>query len=226
MEYVFPIIVAVGVLFFVLKRGLFSSSSKKLSAGAENAQLIKVLVNLEQEPLEELFQLYERQFGEGAARYARQTYTKWKAGEVRPNRQTFRRFLIHLPKVMSFDLKCEVLREFRETYCPQQHYKATVYADDWRQTLTPLVESLIHKGNSSLPAKLSEKLSWLAEDDMQVADALLKQSEKQQGRLVLSLLEQEFSNIEQLLDNAMGKKRVTHILRLPQGTITLNIKNR
>ncbi|HEV8429096.1 MAG TPA: hypothetical protein VGQ41_14440 [Pyrinomonadaceae bacterium] len=34
----------------------------------------------------------------------------------------------------------------------------------------------------------------------------------------------EFSNIDQLLDNARGSSKVTHVLRLPLGTVTLQIR--
>src|SRR3990172_9567916 len=96
MEYILPIVFVIGLLFYLFNRGSFSSRSKRISQSSQNAELIKVLLNLDQDSLEELFKLYRQQFGNGAARYARVTYLKWKAGEVRPNRETFRRFLLYL----------------------------------------------------------------------------------------------------------------------------------
>ena len=226
MEYILLIILPLSAAIYVLLSTRSSEVPKRLSRGAENAQLIKVLLDLEPESLEELFCLYRQQFGAGAAKYAKQTYLRWKGGEVRPNKQTFHRLLIHLPKVMSFDLKCEVLRELREAYCHQEHYRATVYADDWKDTVTPLVERLANKISSTLPTNLSKRLSWLAEDDMQVAEKLLEQSQRKQSLVTVSLLDQEFANIEEALDNATGKGKVTHVLKLPQGTITLDFKRR
>lgn len=227
MEYILLAIAFVPVIYFV--RSFFSRSStfKRVSRGRENAELIKVLLNLEEEPLNALFALYKTEFGSGAAQYARQTYRKWQAGEVRPNRQTFRRFLIYLPRVMSFDLKCEVLRELREAYCARDNYQLTVYTDDWKDTLGPLVQEVIMKANNAeLPAALQERLNWLVDDDVEIARAILAQSQTRQSLNALSLLEEEFSNIEQLLNNAKGRGKVTHVLRLPLGTITLKIKRR
>jgi hypothetical protein len=227
VEYILLILLALAVLVFVSRKHIASAGKPpKLSPGAENAQLIKALLDLDPDSLAELWRLYQDQFGAGPARYARQTYMRWKAGEVRPNKQTFRRFLVHLPKVMSFELKCELLRELRESYCPREHSEATVYVDDWKETLGPLVDSLVNRSNMTLPAKVSDRLSWLAEDDMQVADALLQQSERRQALITLTMLEQEFTNIERLLDNAAGTKTVKHVVRLPQGSIELNIKRR
>src|SRR6185503_99727 len=135
---------------------------KALTRSQENANLVKVLLELDDEPREQLFKLYKDQFGEGAARYARQTYQKWKVGTVKPNKQTFRRFLINLPRVMNFDLKCEVLRELREAYCVKDHYRVSVTTDNWKETLTPIVEAVLKKAlTTELPESLSHRLTWL-----------------------------------------------------------------
>jgi len=229
MEYFLFAILVAGFLFYVYNQTAFRDrlKRKRISRASQNAELIRVLLDLEDEPLDDLFKLYKEQFGDSPARYARHTYRKWKAGEVRPNRQTFTRFLLYLPKVMSFDLKCEVLRELREAYCAKDNYKLTVHTDDWRETLAPLVQSTIRKAiDAELPQTLQERLRWLAGDDMQIAREILARSQIRQSLDALSLLGEEFSNIEQLLDNAKGSGKVTHVLRLPLGTITLKIKRR
>ena len=229
MAYILLVILLAGFLAYFYKNSSFPDliSRKRISQATQNAELIKVLFDLEEEPLDDLFRLYKEQFGDNAARYARHTYRKWKAGEVRPNRQTFNRFLLHLPKVMSFDLKCEVLRELREAYCARDNYELTVHTDDWKETLTPLVQSIITKANDAeLPQKVLKRLYWLAGDDMQIAREILARSQTQQTVNALSLLGKEFSNIERLLDSAKGTGRVTHVLSLPLGSITLKIKGR
>jgi len=194
----------------------------------KNSELVKVLLRLEEKPLDELFRLYKEQFGQGAARYARQTYQKWKAGEVRPNKQTFNRLLVHLPKVMSFDLKCEVLRKLREEYCAKDNYELTVYTDDWKERLNPLVTSIITKARTAeLPKLIEKRLRWLSEDEMHVARAILNESQMQASRNALALLQEEIAELENLLASTKGtRRRVTHKLKLPYGTITLKIERR
>jgi len=193
----------------------------------KNSELMKVLLNLDEEPLDELFALYKQEFGTSAARYARETHRKWRSGEVRPNKQTFRRFFMYLPKVMSFDLKCEVLRELREEYLHKEQYELAVYTDNWKETLSPLVKEVIAKGESAqLPAAIQKKLIWLADDDAEVASAILVRSQRMQAEQNLTMLEKEFATIDQLLDNTNGKGKVTHLLKLPFGAITLHIKRR
>lgn len=192
-----------------------------------NADLVKVLLGLEQANLENLFQLYTREFGPAAARYARRTYDKWRTGEVRPNKQTFNRFLLHLPTVMSFDLKCEVLRKLRQEYCSQDNYSLVVDPQNWRDTLAPLIDDLIKKSYvAQLPKHVEERLRWLSANDMQIGSAVLAESQAQESKNAMLLLEQEFDQLEQLLDNTQGRSEITHIVKLPLVTITLTIRGR
>lgn len=192
-----------------------------------DADLVKVVLNLEQQALEDLFTLYRREFGAEAARYARRTYNKWKSGEVRPNRQTFDRFLVHLPSVMSFDLKCEVLRKLRQEYCPRADYRLTVDTQSWREEVAPLVAEIVNKAyTAELPRYVERKLRWLAAEDMRVARSILVASQAQESRNALFLLEREFGNMEELLRAAGARGEVTHTVRLPLGTITLTVERR
>jgi hypothetical protein len=226
MSYIIFTAIVIAIIFSAAKfkpHLSFFNSRRKF----QNAELVKALLTLEEEPLNELFRLYKKEFGAGAATYARRTYQKWKAGEVRPSRQTFSRFLIYLPKVMSYDLKCQILRRLMEEYCSRNDYKITVFTDDWEETLTPLVTEIIDKPyTAQLPKPIEEKLRWLAEDEMQAAHSILKKSQVQESKIAVSMLRQEFENIEKLLENTKGKSKVTHKLKFPYGTITLKIKRR
>jgi hypothetical protein len=219
---------AVGlVLLALVGAGVFFGSRAK-RAGARrvrDADVVRVVLGLDPAVVDELFELYGREFGRGAARYARRTRRKWQAGEVRPNRRTFERLLVRLPAVMSFDLKCEVLRKLRAEYCARDDYQLSVTTRDWRGAVAPLVEEIVRKSYAAeLPRGLAERLKWLAADDMQAARAILAESEAREGRNALRLLEREFAEIERHIGESGGRSRVTHTIRLPLGTITLKIK--
>jgi hypothetical protein len=126
---------------------------------------------------------------------------------------------------MSFDLKCEVLRKLREEYCHKNNYKLTVNTENWRATLSPLVTSIISKGYAAqLPKHVEEKLTWLADNDAQAAQAILAASEAQESRNAVSLLEREFLSIEKFLLNSGKTSKITHTIKLPYGNIRLKIK--
>jgi hypothetical protein len=193
----------------------------------QNSKLVSVLLGLDDDALKELLDLYKKEFGRGAARYARKTYRKWKTGEVRPVTQTYERFLVHLPKVMSFDLKCDILRAFMEEYAAKDNYALKVSTEDWEEKLTPMVEQIIDKAyTAQLPVEVERKLRWLGQNDIQSAQKILRRSQVEEARITVSLLREEFANIEKLLKETHLKPKVKHELKFPYGTITLDIKSK
>ena len=189
--------------------------------------MVGVLLHLPDTAVDELLELYKAEFGKGPARYARQTLKKWRSGHVRPATQTFQRFLVHLPRVMSYDLKCEVLRHFMQEFGAKDKYELDVYTDDWEAKLTPLVHQIIDKAyTAQLPKQIERKLKWLGDGDMQAAQNILRSSQAEESRIMVSNLGGEFRNLEVLLAQDNLKPRVTHVLRFPYGTIELNVKRR
>ena len=232
MDYIIGFVI-IGIIVFIYANGskAFNIISPEISSDSpakiQDADLIKTLLSLDEESLDELLKLYKNQFGRGAGRYARNTFQKWKAGKVRPNRQTFERFLIRLPKVMSYDLKCEILRRLMEEYCSKNDYRITVFTDDWETTLEPLVKQIIDKSyTAELPRVIEEKLHWLADGEMQTTQNILKESRIKESRLAASMLREDISEIETLLAGIKGASRITHRLKFPYGIVTLEIKRR
>ncbi len=218
------IIISVLIILYELKFKSYTFENRKTHPQSE---ILRVLLNLNEDSLSQLFNFYRTTFGKGAANYAKKTYQKWKEGKVKPNRQTFKRFLIHLPKVMSYDLKCEVLRLFMQEFCPKENSETTVYTDNWEEILTPLVQKLIDKPYSAdLPLEVQKKLTRLADGEMQAAKEILRQSHIEEGKIAVSQLRQEFKNLEIVLAETHLKPKVTHQLKFTYGTITLNIKRR
>lgn len=206
-------------LIRILKRA--KAASKRL----HRSEILRTLLGLDDHSLKELLRLYRAEFGPGPARYAKRTYSKWKNGDVRPSGQTFRRFMLHLPKVMSFELKCEILRHLMEEYCSRTEYELTVSTDDWEETLTPIVTEMIEKAyTAELPAEIEERLKWLADGEMLIARDILRRSQVEEGRIAVSKLRSEFEGIEKLFAEVDGRPKVNHRLELPYGTIALTIR--
>jgi hypothetical protein len=226
------ILLIIGIIFFIHRvlnsrgSGFFAGNSAAKNS-FHQSKLVGVLLGLNDRAAAELLELYKKEFGKGPARYARRTYQKWKSGKVQPNAQTYDRFLVHLPKVMTYDLKCEVLRHFMEEFASKDNYELTVYTDEWEEKLTPLVEQIINKAfTAQLPAEVERRLRWLGEGDMQAAQKILRASQAEEGRIIVSSLSEEFHHIEKLLSDENLKPRVSHLLEFPYGTIELNIKRR
>ena len=146
---------------------------------------------------------------------------------MQPATQTYQRFLVHLPKVMSYDMKCEVLRHFMQELAKKNNYQLNVYTDDWEQKISPLIEQIIDRAyTAQLPAEVERKLKWLGDGDMRAAQQILRSSQVEESRIMVSNLHDEFRNLEMILAQDNLKPRVTHMLRFPYGTIELNVKRR
>jgi len=217
----------------VLIRWLINHRRSSLTTGwlsrrkFHSSTLVSTLLQLNDSAVEDLMDLYKKEFGLGPARYARRTLAKWKTGKVQPATQTFERFLVHLPKVMSYDLKCEVLRHFMEEYSSKDDYELDVYTDDWAEKLDPLVRQIIAKAfTANLPVEVERQLSWLGDGDMQAAKQILRSSQAAEGRIMISMLHEEMEDFERLLAEEELKPQVTHLLEFPYGTIKLNVKRR
>ena len=82
MEYFLLAMLAAGFLYYVYNQTAFHNRLRRkgISRASQNAELIKVVLDLDDEPLDDLFKLYKEQFGENAAQYARHTYVNGKPG--------------------------------------------------------------------------------------------------------------------------------------------------
>lgn len=214
------------VIFLARRYGNFGFFSRhQESRKYHKSVLVRVLLDLPENTIKELLDLYKAEFGPGPARYARATFKKWKSGHVQPATQTFNRFLVHMPKVMSYDMKCEILRHFMEEYAAKDEHELDVTIDDWETKLEPLVHQIIDKAfTAQLPAEIERQLRWLGDGDMQAAQSILRASQAEEGRIMVSMLRDEFYAMEGLLDQRHLKPKVTHVLEFPYGTIKLNVR--
>lgn len=229
MEWTIFLLVVVCVFGFIiawLARSIRAADRQTLEAQRfHTSTLVQILMQLPEQAISELLALYKQEFGLGPARYARRTFRKWKEGRVQPATQTFERFLVHMPKVMSYDLKCEVLRLFMEEFAVKDEYELDVTTDDWEQKLEPLVRQIIDKAfTAQLPDQVERQLKWLGDGDMVAAQQILRASQAAESRIMVSMLHDEFLAMEEVLGHRHLKPRVTHVLEFPYGTIKLNVR--
>jgi hypothetical protein len=223
---VFEFLIIAGLVLltaYLINRSV-STFRRQRSIYYKNAEMIGVLLDLDPDRLNEVLTLYRKAFGPGAARYAKTTLKKWKAGKVLPTRRTFDRFYRFLAAEMSFDLKCEIVRTLKDKYCEKDEYELNVTTSDWKQTLPPVIRSLSDKARTSqLPKDIQERVEWLAQGEALAANAILAESQARETESVINFLEDEFVNIEALIEKTNGRAHVRHSIKLPYGTILLRI---
>ncbi|MEP6850381.1 MAG: hypothetical protein ABI999_16090 [Acidobacteriota bacterium] len=221
----FIIAIVIAAVLIVSRTTPWLSFRREPSEWQKKGALVGTLLKLNDSAFNDLMELYEKEFGPGPARYARRTYQKWQTGKVTAATQTYDRFLLQLPKVMSYDLKCEVLQHFLSEYAPKAEYSMDVTPDDWEEHLVPLLKQITDKVyTAKLPREVEEKLAWLSEGDMVAAEAILKASQAEQSKITVSKLDEEFVALKRILAETKLKAKVTHVIKLPYGSIKLKIK--
>jgi hypothetical protein len=225
MKFIIVVSLLLGVIAVVLIYLRVARRNFEYRRRFGSSKLVSVLLGLDDNSVENLLQLYKSEFGPGPARYARRTYRKWKSGKVQPAKQTYERFLVHLPAVMNYDMKCEILRHFMEEYSAKDDYQLNITIADWEEKLTPLVTQIVDKAyTAQLPIEIEHKLRWLGDGDMQAAQKILRASQAAEGKIAVSMLREEFAAIEKLFSDEGLRPKVVHKLKFPYGTIELNIK--
>lgn len=195
--------------------------------GGFDKDILERFYSLTPDQLTQLLSLYSTEYGNGPARYARNTYAEWKHGSVRPSALTINRLLDSLPLVLDFHGKCDLLRKLRERHRRLEHHSLKVKADDWKEHVVPLVRAVIQKSyRANLPEVVERRLTWLSSGDMQTARALLSHAKALEGAVAVRLLQDEMQNIETAITNLDGRGKVTHTIHLPYGYIQLKISGR
>ena len=239
---IIAVLIIAGLLTICLRAGLFERFRRarrepdlaKLLGALDpessveiNATLVRLLLTLDPDSMNELLGLYRQKFGAGPARYARRTIDNWRVGKVQPSGQTFNRFLIQLPKSMDMDLKCNIVRRFLIESTPKDAYQLSVTPTDWSDKVTPLIDQIISKTqHAELPTAARQSLAWLSDGDIIAAKELLKRSLEAEARISTAKIGEEIAAIARLQDDPKIDPRIRHVIKLPFGTITLNIKNR
>ena len=72
--------------------------------------------------------------------------------------------------------------------------------------------------------EIERKLHWLGGGDMEAAQHLLRHSQAEESRIVVSMLREEIKGIEMMLEEQHLDPKVRHTLKFPYGTIDLHFK--
>lgn len=193
--------------------------------GGIDKDIMQAFLSLPSLELDALFIEYGRRHSKSAESYARRTYPKWKSGAVRPSGQTAERLLELLPPRLSKEKRYGLIRKLRQYYLkPTSEYIKTS-PENWRQEIAPAVQRLIKRSSEfKLPESVLKKATWLANGDSQAVQRILRSIEEEEARQRTSYLEAEFKRIEIFVANVKNTESASHVISLPQGSISVIIE--
>lgn len=199
-------------------------SGQAAALGGIDEDVRNAFLALNPSKLHDFFFYYERRYGEGARAYAEKAFEKWRTGSTRMSAQTTERLLQILPPFLGTQVKFDLVRKLRERYREPESLRLEVTTRDYRRVVKPVVERLVSKAyTQNLPESIEARLKWLSDNDGNAAKSLMAGAEAAAMRLTVSRLDEEFSEMERLLQ-LTPKGKVTHRIELPYGVITLLVK--
>lgn len=153
--------------------------------GGIDEDVRKLFLQLNPRKLDSIFHRYELEFGKGKRQYAEKTYLKWKAGTVSMSGQISERLIHFLPPELSFDDKYELVSRLWHRFQPKSNVRIKVTPETGLAEVVAVVANIIQeKQNFSIPDVLKARVQWLANDDANAAELLLKEVIKCEAQLI------------------------------------------
>lgn len=206
--------------YVVSKRQSLSSTFGGIDRDVE-----RMFLALHSDDLEELLEVYADEFGASAGNYARKTYPKWKSGQVRMSGEVAERLLNLLPPLLPYDARFDLVKKLRQANFRKLIRHVHTSPEKWVEDLLPVIEEVVRHGDTAnLSEGLKQRLAWLADGDIAVAEKMMSAAIKDESIMRLSYLKAEFQRIEGMivqLDNYHAS--IQHTIELPQGTIHVRI---
>lgn len=192
--------------------------------GGIDKDIEKIFLSLSSADLDRILSLYESAHGEPGAKYARQTYSKWKSGKVRMSGQTAERLINLIPPVLLPSVRFDLVKKLRASYFKMKTIQVNSSPSTWRHDiLQPIQELVLASSSFSLPANVFEKAKWLADGDARIAQQLLAAAEQEEAAIRLAYIDEELFRIGTLVQKIDSTRKITHAIKLPQGEVILYI---
>lgn len=175
-----------------------------------------------------MLKMYGSEYGDSAKKYAQKSMTKWKSGAVKISGQTQDRLVKLVPNCLNTSERYVIAKEICQYYTNQKHKKTVHVSINTEEPLLGLDE--LHKVIKGfyeaedvveLPEKLTSAITWLAEDDVTAARALLARIELEEANLIESRAYLEVETIEEFLrKEEIGQLNQT--IEFPNGYINIS----
>lgn len=207
----------------------FYASSKygrlcKLFGGAVD-EIKKQFLTFDEGEIDELFIEYGALYGQAAEQYARKTFAKWKVGEVRLSGQTMERLIDLVPPLFNpgqrFSILKLVLKRHKQSGVS---HIVKINIKEPSQGFSELQSALASMSHEAVLAHLPEAVmdaaSWLYDDDITAARAMLAQAVRAENDLIRSSALREIDLLKKAISSGQVKA-ATYRVEMPAGTLNV-----
>lgn len=180
--------------------------------------------------LDVLLSEYGRINGEGAEKYARQTYPKWKGRRTKLSGKVMERLIVLVPPFLSSEERYGLLEDVLKTHQADGTKKTNVeisvnaespargFAEVW-----PKLQQIQHTDALAyLPESVMETARWLYDNDMTTARAMLARATRIENEQAKKNAVREIQLLQQTVES--GKVHTaSYYARFPAGGLSIRV---
>lgn len=182
-------------------------------------------INLDEDALDELLSDYGAIHGEAAEKYARKTFSKWKNGTTTLSGQTMERLVELVPPYLSpqqrFSILQLVLKRHKKS-APYRTIKINVKepAGGFNELQSALASMSHNDVLAHLPESAMKAASWLYDDDITSARAMLAEAEKLENDMIRSKAVREIELLRKTISTGQVKA-ANYSVEMPAGKLNV-----
>lgn len=172
-----------------------------------------------------VFNVYERDYGQGKRKYAEATYAKWRSGSVQMGGDVSERLIRIVPQFLSFEQKYDLIEKLWNRLREKSALSVTISpCEGLNAGITAVMDAIDTLGEHEIPAAVVERVEWLANDDSVAAKALLAQIAKRKAKVAVEALETELRQLLRIAAEHHDKVVIgSRNVSLPGVTVCINI---
>lgn len=164
--------------------------------GGIDADVRRLFFELDSFRLGLVFNLYEREHGEGKREYAEAAYAKWRSGTVEMSGETSERLIRIVPQVLRFDQKYDLIEKLWNRLRQKTTLHVTISPHGGLDgAIDAVMDAVDALGEHEIPDAVAERLEWLAQYDAVVAKKLLAQVAKREAKDAVETLEAQLRQL-------------------------------
>lgn len=180
---------------------------------------------LEDEALDALLEDYSDMYGDAAGKYARNTFPKWKTGATTLSGQTMQRLVQLVPPYLSPEQRFTLLQKVLKCNKPSKPYKSIrINVKEPTEGFAELylaLASLQHDDVlAHVPERVMQAASWLYDDDITAARAMLSEAEGRENDIVLASATREVALLRRTIESGQVKS-ANYSVQMPSGKLSV-----
>ena len=188
-------------------------------------QIRQAFMSLDEEGRDELFSDYGAIHGDSAEKYARKTFPKWKSGATNLSGQTMERLVELVPPYLSPEQRFSILQLVLKRHKKSAPYRTIkINVKEPAAGFSELQSALASMSHDDVLAHLPEHVmkaaSWLYDDDITGARAMLAEAERLENDMIRTKAAREIDLLRRTISTGQVKT-ANYSVEMPAGRLSV-----